>query len=167
MNAVVRVALAAAAMLGSRAPTGQTVPTTALGAQRVALAAADSIYGAEAAEPGLGREVFAYPGGERRDPFHRPLPGDAAGPRFEELRLIGVVHSPNPRESVALVVLTMASSVAAAAGEQTLRLRQDAVVGDMKVVGVERDHLVFEINRLGVREQLELPLERLNGRDGR
>nr|NIP81810.1 hypothetical protein [Gemmatimonadota bacterium]NIQ57354.1 hypothetical protein [Gemmatimonadota bacterium]NIU77517.1 hypothetical protein [Gammaproteobacteria bacterium]NIX46725.1 hypothetical protein [Gemmatimonadota bacterium]NIY11073.1 hypothetical protein [Gemmatimonadota bacterium] len=39
------------------------------------------------------REVYAYSGAGRRDPF-RPLTGDAEmGPRFEELTLQGIIFS--------------------------------------------------------------------------
>lgn len=124
--------------------------------------------GAEAGDADLGREVFVYPGGIRRDPFRRPVPGDPAGPRFEDLRLIGVVLSPDPRTSVALVGSGAArSSDPFRAGDRTFRLRQGAVLGDMRVVRVGRDHLVFETSRLGVNEYRELHLDRQRGRDGR
>ena len=119
-------------------------------------------------EADLGREVFVYPGGVRRDPFRRLVPGDPAGPGFEELRLIGVVLSPHPRASVALVGLSVARpSDRFRAGDRTFRVREGAVLGDMRVVRVGRDHLILETSRLGVSEHLELRLERQQGRDGR
>ena len=137
------------------------------GAEDAGPAPTGSVSGPRTAEADLDREVFFYPGGGLRDPFQRPLPGDPAGPGFEELRLIGVVLSADPRESVALVGAGTAGALAATgAGARTFRLRQDARVGNMRVVRVGQDHLVLEINRFGEREQLELRLER-RGRDGR
>ncbi|MFC1791610.1 hypothetical protein ACFL0I_03995, partial [Gemmatimonadota bacterium] len=48
------------------------------------------------------REVFSYPRLERRDPFAPLLSGDQSGPRFEEIKLIGVIFNPNPDLSLAL-----------------------------------------------------------------
>ena len=48
------------------------------------------------------REMFAYPTFERRSPF-RSLVGDTdAGPRFEQVRLRGIIWSTDPARSVAL-----------------------------------------------------------------
>lgn len=122
----------------------------------------------ETGEPGLDRELFVYPAGDRRDPFERPLPGNPAGTRFEDLRLIGVIHSPNVGESVALVSSgTAIAAAAAAAGERTFRLRQDVVLGEMKVLRVEPEYVIVEIRRFGIGEQRELHLSRPPGRVGR
>lgn len=48
------------------------------------------------------REVFNYPTYQRRNPFEA-LTGDEGGPRFEDLNLIGIIHSPDPDLSVALL----------------------------------------------------------------
>ena len=48
------------------------------------------------------REIFTYPARARSNPF-RPLSGPGgSGPRFEALRLIGVIYSDEPGASVAL-----------------------------------------------------------------
>ena len=133
-------------------------------------AASVSFETASGGDGGSGddREVFVYPGGDRRDPFQRFLPGDSAGPRFEELRLIGVVLSPDPGESVALIEVDDARApVPAGTWERTFRLRQDAVLGEVRVVRIQREYLIVEINRFGLAERLELRLDRPPGRDGR
>ena len=121
----------------------------------------------ETGEPGFDREVFVYPAGDRRDPFERLLPGNSAGTRFEDLRLIGVIHSPNAGESVALVSSgTAIPAAAAATGERTFRLRQDVVLGAMRVLRVEPEYVIVEIRRFGIGEQRELHLSRPPGRAG-
>ncbi len=135
------------------------------GAEGAPATQSEANLGDETVEPSLDREVFVYPGGDRRDPFERPRPGNSAGARFEDLRLIGVIHSPNARESVALVSSrTAIPGAAAAAGERTLRLRQGVVLGDMRVVRVERECVILEIRRLGIGEQRQLHLSRPPGR---
>ncbi|MEE9207665.1 MAG: hypothetical protein V3U67_04710 [Gemmatimonadota bacterium] len=42
----------------------------------------------------LEREVFDYPSSGRRDPFRELDPTTAAGPRFDDLELAGILHSP-------------------------------------------------------------------------
>lgn len=49
------------------------------------------------------REVFAYPAFQRRDPFDPLVDEQASGPRFEQLTLLGIIHSPDPSQSVALL----------------------------------------------------------------
>ena len=138
------------------------------GAEGASATQSEAIFGAETGEPGLDRELFVYPGGDRRDPFERLLPGTSAGTRFEDLRLIGVIHSPNPRRSVALVSsMTPTPAAATATGERTFRLRQDVVLGDMRVLRVEREYVIVEIRRFGIGEQRELRLSRPEGRAGR
>ena len=138
------------------------------GAEGAPATQSEGNLGDETGEPGLDREVFVYPGGDRRDPFERPVPGNSAGARFEDLRLIGVIHSSNARESVALVSSrTAVPAAATATGERTLRLRQGVVLGDMRVVRVEREYVILEIRRFGAAEQRQLHLSRPTGRAGR
>lgn len=143
------------AVIGQARPPASSRAEGASGTQ----SAANS--GAETGEPGLDREVFVYPGGDRRDPFERLLPGNSAETRFEDLRLIGIIHSPDGGESVALVSAPTATPAAATfTGERTLRLRQDVVLGDMIVLRVEQARVIVEIRRFGLAEQRELRLNR-------
>lgn len=123
--------------------------------------------GTDTGEPSLAREVFVYPGGDRRDPFERLLPGNSAETRFEDLRLIGIIHAPDGGESVALVSAGTASPAAATTtGERTFRLRQDVVLGDMRVLRVEQARVIVEIRRFDLAERRELRLNRPSGRAG-
>ncbi len=138
------------------------------GAEGASVTQSEANLGDETGEPGLDREVFVYPGGDRRDPFERPLPGNSAGTRFEDLQLIGVIHSPNARESVALVIARTAIPAAATAtGESTFRLRQGVVLGEMRILRVEREYVIVEIRRFGIGEQRKLHLSRPPGRAAR
>ena len=162
MNTTPVLALAvAAALLGPEALIGQARPPTTPPAEGAPPSPSETRSGAEPDEPDLDREVFVYPGGDRRDPFRQLLPEDSTGPRFEELRLIGLIHSPDPRVSVALVALSTASAPAPTGiGEQIFRLRQDVVLGDVRVVRVEQEYLIVEVSRFGMEERLELHLDR-------
>ena len=48
------------------------------------------------------REVFQYPSFQRRNPFRTLVSGEQ-GPRFEQLRLMGVLHAADPTASVAVL----------------------------------------------------------------
>ncbi len=51
----------------------------------------------------LEREVFDYPSDGRRDPFRELDPTTSMGPRFDDLELAGILHSPTVG-SVAVLV---------------------------------------------------------------
>lgn len=162
MNTTLVLVLAvAAALLDPEALIGQAPPPTTPQPEGAAPSPSETRSGAEADEPDLDREAFVYPGGDRRDPFRPLAPDDPTGPRFEELRLIGLIHSPDPGESVALVGLTTANPPAPTGiGEQIYRLRKDVVLGDVRVVRVEQEYLIVEVSRFGMEERLELHLDR-------
>lgn len=145
----------------------QARPPASPGAAGASASQSEANLPDEAGEPTLDREVFVYPGGDRRDPFERPLPATSAGARFEDLQLVGVIHSPDGRESVALISSGTANpAAAAAAGERTFRLRQGVVLGEMRVLQVEREYVIVEIRRFGIGEQRQLHLSRPPRRAG-
>lgn len=168
MKAALILTLALAAAVPGPRPLGaQARALASPGAQELPSIPSSTNRGADAGEPGLDREVFVYPGGDRRDPFERLLPGDSVGTRFEELRLMGVILSSNPRKSVALLSAGTANTRGSfGEGSRTFRVRQNAVLGDVTVIRVERESVFVEISRFGVKEQFELHLERQPRRDG-
>lgn len=132
------------------------------------------------------REVFQYPGFQRRNPF-RVLVGNLAGPRFEQIELKGIIYSQNPRESVALLSLRgqarqalladvqqqeQAQSAGAAAAADTIviyepaqRLRVGESWGNVTILQIQRDHVVLQVEEFGMTDQriLRMPTRRLGG----
>lgn len=104
-------------------------------------------------EPDVGlvfeREVFSYPATAERDPFS-PLLGVGFGPRFEELELLGIIHSAHPDASI--VLLTDPD-------QRIHRVRTNEQVGNARLLEIEPHRVIFAVNHLGTvrREHLELP----------
>lgn len=96
------------------------------------------------------REVFQYPRGARPDPFRSLLSAEELGYRFEDMRLTGVIYSPNSRVSVA--VLTEAVS------KKRFRLRVGERIGGITVAAIYPKRVDVVVNEFGVvrRETLQL-----------
>lgn len=103
-------------------------------------------------EPKLAfdREVFAYPVEGRRDPF-RPLVGGpgSSGPLFQDIALRGIIFSPDPRRSVALVQV---------GNRRTFRLRRGDIIGNARVLEIQPLRVRFAVENFGAvrNEVLEL-----------
>ncbi len=122
----------------------------------------------DATELVFSREVFAYPTYERRNPFTPLISGDVAGPRFEELSLLGIVYFANPELSVALFGSGDRAGGAAtgpAAGSETYRAHIGDVIGNMRVMEIQRMMVIVEVEDFGLTEQRVMELPRL-GRGG-
>jgi hypothetical protein len=125
----------------------------------------------------LEREVFQYPTYQRRNPF-RPLVGAlAGGPRFEQIRLRGIIWSANASQSIALFGVGDAGSAAAAAAAaaaaeggsavaNTKRLRIGESWGNMRVVEIQRDRVVVSVEDFGLTERKVLELTRRRAEGG-
>lgn len=129
-------------------------------------AAADSAQGPPPPPTELvfEREVFAYPTYERRNPF-RPLVGaQGNGPRFEQIRLRGIIWSADPRRSVALFGMGTTGPGAppsdATGVPNTRRLRVGESWGNMRVVEIQRDRVVVSVEEFGLSERKVLELTR-------
>ena len=148
----------------------------------------------------LEREVFAYPTYQRRNPF-KPLIGAlAGGPRFEQVRLRGIIWSAEPGRSVALFGIgdvtpgqpappkpppaagaatpQPAGQPAPAAGQvgpggavvvpgaeanPTRRLRVGESWGNMRVLEIQRDQVILQVEEFGLTERKVLELTRRRG----
>jgi hypothetical protein len=111
------------------------------------------------------REVFAYPTFERRNPF-RPLVGaSGAGPRFEQIRLRGIIWSADPRRSVALFGMgdAPAAQPDTTGLPTTRRLRAGESWGNMRVNEIQRDRVVVSVEEFGLSETKVLELTRRRG----
>jgi hypothetical protein len=124
------------------------------------------------------REVFRYPGYQRRNPF-RPLLGNESGPRFEQVELRGIIYDRSGAgRSVALLALraqaerqiqqivqrqvnAQESTTAPRPDtifvpEPTERLRVGQRWGNMRVARIEEDHVVLDVTEFGITEQRTL-----------
>ncbi len=116
----------------------------------------------------FSREVFSYPTYERRNPFIPLISGDIAGPRFEELSLLGIVYFANPELSVALFGSGdrgAADPTGTAAASKIHRAHVGEVVGNMRVIEIQRTSVIVEVEDFGLTEQRIMELPRL-GRGG-
>lgn len=134
---------------------------------------------ADTTELRLEREVFTYPQFARRNPF-RPLLGDDAGPRFEDLRLLAVILDEVPSQSVALLGIGQSAilrpdSVVVEVGEEvedpgieltrptrarTQRMRVGDRWGNVRIVAIERNRVLVDVTEFGLTDRRELLLRR-------
>jgi hypothetical protein len=139
--------------------TSRTLASSTAASAGRAAGLANAMAAADAGEEAIlvfDREVFFYPGSGRRDPF-APLVGDQ-GIRFEDLTLNGIIHSPTPRESVALI------------GDRAgkiHRLRFGDRIGNARVLEITVDRVLFAVTSFGIsrQEQLDLKRKDLEGAD--
>lgn len=96
------------------------------------------------------REVYAYRGAGRRDPFRPLTADDDMGPLFEELTLQGIIYATGRGRSVALI--TDASG-------RVHRARVGDVVGNSRVIEIGPARVVMAVENFGnIRQEvLELP----------
>lgn len=95
------------------------------------------------------REVFTYPGSNRRDPFKPLTDDDAMGPLFGTLSLRMIIHSAVPTESIAVL---------GDSDGKTYRARRGQVVGNATIVDISEKRVVFMVEELGNRRQEILEL---------
>lgn len=96
------------------------------------------------------REVFTYPAFQRRDPFAPLATAADAGPRFEDLVLLGVIYSPDPDRSVALL----------GAGDRTYRVRRGQVLGHTRILEIQPTRIIVEVEEFGLFERHVLELRK-------
>lgn len=131
----------------------------------VALALGPSIGEAAAQEPDNGedegeepttrlvfeREVFQYTS-QQRDPFHPLTEDEAAGPRFEDLTLLGVISGNSSESSIALVDVS--------GSERAQRLRVGDVVGNVRVVEMGQREMTVEVEEFEAIRERTLRVQR-------
>jgi hypothetical protein len=149
MRACERILLVAAG-LALAAPLGAQQPGAA---RPAANAPAEPAAAAVLPETDLyRREVFRYQAGGRPDPFRPLLAGDDMGVRVQDLRLIGIIHSSNPRASVAVFTLPGDSA--------RVRLRPGQRLGAVTIVAVHPRRVDVREDALGVSRPYSLELQR-------
>lgn len=109
------------------------------------------------------REVFTYPQFERRNPFAALVGAGDGGPRFEELALLGVIYSPEPPLSVALLATGVQFGPGGGVSGQdiqTYRVREGETLGNSRILEIQRDRVIVEVTEFGMTEQRVLELRR-------
>lgn len=103
------------------------------------------------------REVFDYPSMGRRNPF-RPLnAGERIGPQFEDLQLNGVLYAP---ETGSVAALTDQKS------GKRYRAREGDRLGEIRVVQIRPDEVVFLITSYGINRREVLRVKKEEGQEG-
>jgi hypothetical protein len=140
--------LAAAAVFAAAAPAA--AQQEASETDSVAEEAPADTASAEAAVPVYRREVFRYPGGGRRNPFMPVDAGVEEGPRFQNLRLTGIIYSP----SVGSVAVLLDETT----GER-YRVRSGQTIGQSRVLEIRRSEVRFAVSGAGATRRETLQVE--------
>ena len=106
------------------------------------------------------REVFAYPDYGRRNPFKALVSGDDNGPRFEDIRLLGVIVSSDPRSSVALFGVSEPGGGRTGPVVKTYRARLGDRLGNTRLLDIERRKVTVEVEEFGLTEKRSLEVKR-------
>lgn len=118
----------------------------------------------------LSREVFTYPSIDRRNPFV-PLTGaNQGGPRFDQLRLMGIVYyADHPSQSVAtlgtssMTTSTDSTSVSVTPQGKTYYLKIGETAGNVRVVEIHPTMVVVEVDEFGIAQR---KIMRMDSRGG-
>lgn len=150
------------------------VVTPSLAAQEGAVRAVTPVAAEEPeAELAFEREVFSYPTFARRNPFEPLLASTEGGPRWEGMRLEGVVYDADPRFSIAILssgrAMVRGGEVGAdPAGTvgQMARLRVGERWGNIRIIEIRKDNVLIEVEEFGLTEQrtMQLPARGQGGR---
>jgi hypothetical protein len=130
-----------------------------LAAQKKATPDSAKAKPAEPAELVMVREVFDYPDTPRRNPFV-PLSSADQGPRFEDLRLMGVIYDDkDPAASVAMLGTSSvrtsqdSTSVTVTPRGQTYYRRVGETAGNVRVVEIHPTWIVVEVDDFGIAQR--------------
>lgn len=98
----------------------------------------------------INREVFAYEGSGRRDPFVSLLTTSDLKPLLQDLKLVGVAYDPRGQNSVA--VLRDVTS------KDQYKVRVGQTIGRMRVAAIQPKAVIFTIEEFGYSRQELLPI---------
>lgn len=98
----------------------------------------------------INREVFAYEGSGRRDPFVSLLTTSDLKPLLADLKLTGVAYDPRGQNSVA--VLRDITS------KDQYKVRVGQTIGRMRVAAIQPKAVIFTIEEFGYSRQELLPI---------
>lgn len=154
---IVRLSLVAASVVAARADAQTTVTSAAAGTvatpKTEAPPAAPKASGRKASMPTeitLEREVFAYAGNGRRDPYKSLMSSSAVRPLLSDLRLTAVAFDPDGNNSVA--ILRDSNS------QQQYRVRVGQQLGRLRVSAIRQKAVQFTIEEFGFNRTETLPI---------
>jgi Tfp pilus assembly protein PilP len=126
-------------------PATATSPATSKAAATAPAPAADT-----APRVLINREVFAYEGDGRRDPFVSLLTTSDLRPLLADLKLVAVAFDPRGQNSVAVLRDTTSKS--------QYRVRVGQAIGRMRVAAIQEKAVIFTIEEFGYSRQEILPI---------
>ena len=98
----------------------------------------------------INREIFAYDGDGRRDPFVSLLTTSDLRPLLNDLKLVAVAFDPRGQNSVA--VLRDVTS------KDQYKVRVGQTIGRMRVAAIQEKAVIFTIEEFGYSRQEILPI---------
>lgn len=99
----------------------------------------------------INREIFAYDGDGRRDPFVSLLTTSDLRPLLSDLKLVAVAYDPRGKNSVA--VLRDPTS------KTQYRVKVGQTIGRMRVAAIQEKAVIFTIEEFGYSRQELLPIQ--------
>ena len=144
-------------------PMGLAAQNGAGGSGSSAVASAATVD-PDQAELAFEREVFTYPTFSRRNPFKPLLANAEGGPRWEGMRLEGILYDADPRYSIAILSSGRAASGGqlgagqAESSAETARLRVGERWGNIRILAIHRDNVLIEVEEFGLTEQTTMRL---------
>ena len=98
------------------------------------------------------RETFTYSEAGRRDPFVSLMLSGELRPVFTDLTLTGVVHDPDPRKSIAMLVDVSTG--------ESYRVRVGQPLGRMRIQRIGLENITFSIDEFGLSRTETLVIDR-------
>jgi hypothetical protein len=99
----------------------------------------------------INREIYAYDGDGRRDPFVSLLTTSDLRPLLSDLKLVAVAYDPRGQNSVA--VLRDPTS------KTQYRVKVGQTIGRMRVAAIQEKAVIFTIEEFGYSRQELLPIQ--------
>lgn len=104
------------------------------------------------------REMFRYERAGRRDPFRSLLGSADLAVRWQDLTVGGIVHNPDPRQSIAVL--------RERGGDRRFRVRVGDRIGGIQVRAIEPRRVDLSVTEFGVTTSESLELRRATPRTG-
>jgi hypothetical protein len=110
----------------------------------VPAAAGDSLAASRLGAP-VTREMYAYEGEGRRDPFFSLILTEDLRPLLADLRLVGILYEPSGRRTVAIMRDLQTNA--------QYRVANGSTLGRMRVAQIRPHAVIFSIDEFGLSRQ--------------